>query len=63
MNEATRRIVAGALFDFAGFLTSRPGTAVIGDSHDATKVVELLQQFADARGISLDYAEVDGWEE
>lgn len=72
MDEATQVIsrqidtaidgkIAGALFDFLGFLTTRDVPTTFGASHDATPAIELLAEWAKTRGLSLDDADVGGW--
>ena len=56
-----KRVIAGALFDFAGFLTTRPERIQIGSSADAAPIVEMLKEWADARRLSLDSAYVCDW--
>ena len=53
--------IAGALFDFAGFLTSTEEGHTFGAKHDAAPMVDLLREWAAARGLSLDEANVMGW--
>jgi hypothetical protein len=54
-------IVAGALFDFAGFLTTRPTITPFGSAANAAPAVDLLQAWAAQRGLHLDEANVHGW--
>ena len=56
-------MISGAIFDFAGFLTTRPSTIEIGAKADATHVVELIKEWAALRGLSLDNADVTLWRE
>ncbi len=56
-------IIAGALFDFLGFLTTRDKATTFGASELCTPAVDLLQEWADTRGLSLDEAVVGGWRE
>lgn len=55
------QIVAGALFDFIGMLTSQPEKTRFSDCDDAAPAVEQIQKFAAKRGLSLDEADVRGW--
>ena len=50
--------IAGALFDFAGFLTTLPKERAVTLSgvHLATPVVDLLTEWAETRGLNLDEA-------
>jgi hypothetical protein len=54
-------VVSGALFDFAGFLTTRDKPVEYGASCDASPAVELLQQFAKKRGLSLESPDIHQW--
>ena len=53
--------IAGALFDFAGFLTSTEKGHTFGAKHDAAPMVGLLREWAATRGLSLDEANVMDW--
>ena len=55
--------IAGALFDFAGFLTTLPKerAVTLSGAHLATPVVDLLTEWAETRGLNLDEANVKGW--
>ena len=56
-------MISGAIFDFAGFLTTRSSTIEIGSKANATPVVELIKEWAALRGVSLDNADVTLWRE
>ena len=56
-------MISGAIFDFAGFLTTRSSTIEIGSKADAAPVVELIKEWAALRGVSLDNADVTLWRE
>lgn len=56
-------VIAGALFDFAGFLTSRDKVIALGASEEAGAAVEAIKEWAATRGLSLDEAAVGGWRE
>lgn len=64
-SEATtvENIVAGAIFDFAGFLTTLPGTVSFGSSHNTAPMVGLIQEWAASREVSLKSATVMTWQE
>lgn len=57
----TAPAIAGALFDFLGCLTSRKPAMRVGSNADTAKVVDALAEWAKARGLSLDAADVKGW--
>lgn len=54
-------VIAGALFDFLAWLSTRD-TLVVGAHHDAAPLPELLGEWADTRGLSLAGAEVQSWQ-
>ena len=56
-------IVAGALFDFMGWLTSRKERLVLSSVDDASSAVEVIRQFSKMRCLSLDEANVQKWQE
>ncbi|MDH1243202.1 hypothetical protein B9Y88_15140 [Stenotrophomonas maltophilia] len=56
-------VIAGALFDFAGFLTTRDKVIALGASEEAGAAVEAIEEWAATRGLSLDEAAVGGWRE
>lgn len=53
--------VAGALFDFLGFLTSREQAITLSGGHDAVPAIEALREWAQTRGLDLDHADVLHW--
>ena len=54
-------VIAGALFDFIGYLTSRKERVVLSASDDAAPAVDAIRDFAAKRGLSLDDAQVREW--
>ena len=57
------QIIAGALFDFMGWLTSRKERLVLSSTDDASPAVEAITGFAKMRGLSLDDARVQAWQD
>lgn len=57
------RRVAGAVFDFTGYLTTLPGTTKVGAKHEVSPLLEHLIAWASSRGLALDDALVKGWEQ
>ena len=55
--------IAGALFDFCGYLTTLPRQQAItaSEAHEASPMVEALEQWAAKRNLQLDDADVQGW--
>lgn len=64
-NKPTEQLLtealAGLLFDFGAFLTTRKEVVPLGSSADAAPMVRLIEQFASSRNLSLDSANVEGW--
>ena len=56
-------VIAGALFDFCGYLTTMPKDQAItvSGSHEASSIVEALKVWAANRSLHLDDADVSGW--
>ena len=54
-------VIAGALFDFMGYLTSRKERIVLSAADDAAPAVDAIRDFAKMRGLSLDDAQVRDW--
>ena len=57
------QIIAGALFDFMGFLTSRNERLMLSSADNASPAVEAITNFAKMRGLSLDDARVEDWQD
>jgi len=58
MNDS---VIAGALFDFMGWLTSRKERIVLSSADEASPAVDAISDFAKMRGLSLDDAKVQDW--
>jgi hypothetical protein len=56
-------VISGAIFDFAGYMTTRTEVIEIGSTANASPVVDLMKEFANLRGLSLDDAAVLSWQE
>ena len=52
--ECLDHVIAGVLFDFTNFLTSREKVIKLGYSEDISPVVEVLTEFMEKRGLNLD---------
>lgn len=55
-------VIAGALFDFMCWLTSRPKRIMLSSVDDASPAVDAIKDFAKMRGLSLDDAQVQTWQ-
>ena len=56
-------VIAGAIFDFAGFLTTRTRVIEVGETANASPVAELVREWAEIRGLSLADAAVLSWQD
>ena len=56
-------VIAGVLFDFMGWLTSRPKRIMLSSTDDASPAVDAIRDFAKMRSLSLDDAKVQDWQE
>jgi len=54
--------IAGALFDFAAYLTTRPVALTVSHTHDAYPIVEALAEWAATRNLNLEVADVQNWD-
>lgn len=60
---ALQMLVAGALFDFAGYLTTLPEPLAIGAAEFSGPMVEHLKKWAETRKLPLDEAAVMSWQD
>ncbi len=56
-------VIAGAIFDFAGYLTTRDTVIEVGSTANASPVADLVEDWAALRGLSLEDAAVLSWQE
>jgi hypothetical protein len=56
-------VIAGALFDFMGWLTSRSKRIMLSSADEASPAVDAIQEFARMRGLSLDNVRVQDWQD
>lgn len=63
LRETRQAIIAGALFDFMAWLTSRKERLVLSGADEASPAVDAIRDFAKMRGLSLDDARVQDWQE
>ena len=56
-------VIAGAIFDFAGYLTTRPSVIEVGSPANASPIADLVKEFSKLRGLSLADAAVLSWQE
>ena len=55
--------VCGAIFDFAGYLTTMDDEYTVGAHHNASRMVEEVKLFLAKRGMNGDEANVLGWQD
>ena len=55
-------VIAGALFDFMGWLTTRKERLVLSSTDNASPAADAIKDFAEMRGLSLDDARVQDWQ-
>ena len=63
MKNKIEPIVTGAIFDFAGFITTRPGSLSFGSSQNAAPMVKLIEEWAASRNLNLDEPLVQSWQD
>jgi len=56
-----QELLAGALFDFIGFLTARSDEVSFGGKNECILALDLLKKFAELRGLNIDVAAVKEW--
>jgi hypothetical protein len=56
-------VIAGVLFDFMGWLTSREARLTLSSTDAASPAVEAITEFAKMRCLSLDDARVRDWQD
>ena len=49
--ELLDHVVSGAIYDFAGFLTTRDKEITLSSHHNAAKIVPLIKEFFTLRGV------------
>ncbi len=53
--------IAGAIFDFAGFLTTRPISTTFGACHDVATMPALIQEWAALRKLGTGAPNTEDW--
>ncbi|MFZ7337474.1 hypothetical protein ACLS0R_14590, partial [Comamonas jiangduensis] len=56
-------VIAGAIFDFAGYLTTLPHEKALhcSEAHEASPMVEAITEWCKRRGLRTDGARVETW--
>ena len=55
-------VIVGALFDFMGWLTTRKERLILSSTDNASPAADAIKVFAEMRGLSLDDALVQDWQ-
>lgn len=63
MKNKIEPIVTGAIFDFAGFITTRPGSLSFGSSENASPMIKLIEEWAASRSLNLNEPLVQSWQD
>ena len=58
----SQAVIAGALFDFMGWLTTRKERLVLSSTDNASPAADAIKDFAEMRGLSLYDARVQDWQ-
>lgn len=56
-------IISGALYDFMGFLTSRPQEVTLSDHHTPHDLLDAFREWAEERNLNIENALVLDWRE
>lgn len=59
----THGVIAGALFDFMAWLTTRKERLVLSGADEAGPAIDAIRNFAKMRGLSLNDAKVLDWQD
>ena len=63
MNKELEQVIAGAVYDLAGFLTTLEQPIIIGTMAEAPALFIQVLTWAYNRGLSLDKPFLDNWKE
>jgi hypothetical protein len=63
MEKSEAAVVAGALYDFMGYLTTGDRELVLSGHHEPYALMERFQEWAERRGLDIKDADVDDWHE
>jgi hypothetical protein len=55
-------VITGAIYDFAGFLTTRDAVIKVGSAANAAPVAELVKEWCQLRGLDYGDAFVQDWQ-
>ena len=60
-NSFSKADIGGAVFDFMGFLTSRPEVITVSGSHEPHSILAAYKEWADKRGIPNGHDDDDNY--
>ena len=60
--KTTNKKIAGALFDFIGYLTSMEKAITFGCKYNVPEALECLSKWAKKRNLNLEGADVKNWD-
>lgn len=55
--------IAGAIYDFIGYLTTRSGDNVFGRSHEVVVIHEFMLEWAKNRNLDIENPNIRNWNE
>lgn len=63
MKQETHDIIAGAIYDFMAWLSTRDEPITIGSNNDCAPLPPLIEEWAATRGLDTSHADVMKWRE
>ena len=63
VSDGLHMLISGAVYDFAGFLTTQEESLTVGARENASPVADLLRSWADKRGLQLKGALILSWQD
>lgn len=55
------RIIAGALYDFLGYITRTDPAIRVGKTEHPSRILDVFVEWAKLRDLNIDDAEISGW--
>jgi hypothetical protein len=56
------KLISGALYDFAGYITTRKNDFSVGGYSDPSPVLEAMIEWASLRNLNLDDPDIENWQ-
>ena len=60
--STTHQLIAGALYDFMGRLTSQPDEITLSSHHEPHRLLEIFSEWAAERRLNVEDADVQHWQ-